>query len=84
MNLYINTKFIQQGCLSNTYNSTIQESWKYMQSMSKCRGVESRVPSYLYATQEFAILGLIMLADKNIETMEKIVECGGISLLIRC
>jgi len=54
-----------------------------MQSMSKCKGVESSVPSYLHATQEFAIMGLIMLADKNIETMEKIVESGGISLLVK-
>lgn len=51
-----------------------------MQSLSS--GITT-VPPYLHATQEFAIMGLIMLADKNIETIENIVESGGISLLVQ-
>lgn len=41
------------------------------------------VPPYLHVTQEFATMGLIMLADKSIETTEKIVESGGVFLLVK-
>jgi hypothetical protein len=52
-------------------------------SISKNRRGINGVPLYLHATQEFATMGLIMLADKSIQTIEKIVETGGVSLLVK-
>ncbi|KAG0599324.1 hypothetical protein M758_12G143400, partial [Ceratodon purpureus] len=74
---------VLRGCLFNTHDSDIQGSSQNMQSMSKNRGGINGVPPYLHATQEFATMGIIMLADKSQETIEKIVETGGISLLVK-
>lgn len=54
-----------------------------MPSITKNREGINGVPPYLHATQEFATMGLIMLADKSTKTMDKIVETGGISLLVK-
>ena len=54
-----------------------------MQSTTNTREGTNGMPLYLHATQEFATMGLIMLADKSDKIVEKIVETGGISLLVK-
>nr|XP_024357439.1 uncharacterized protein LOC112273192 [Physcomitrium patens] len=65
------------------FESHTQGSWQYMQLTSDNNRRMCGVPPYLHVTQEFATMGLIMLADKSIETTEKIVESGGVFLLVK-
>ncbi|BBN13783.1 hypothetical protein MPTK1_6g06260 [Marchantia polymorpha subsp. ruderalis] len=52
----------------------------FLQSVTNTRQLNSLLPQ---ATEEFAIMGLILLADKSVETMLKIVEAGGIPTLVK-
>ncbi|KAL2623311.1 hypothetical protein R1flu_003516 [Riccia fluitans] len=52
----------------------------FLPSVTNRKLISSVLPQ---ATEEFAVMGLILLADKNVETMLKIVESGGIPTLVK-
>jgi hypothetical protein len=71
-----------QGCLSFTENCVIPSAHSdFLHPFSNARPIVA--PVFPQATQEFAMMGLILLADKSTETMEKIVEAGGIPILVK-
>lgn len=45
-------------------------------------GSRPKNPGYRHATQEYAMMGLILLADRSSKTMEKIVRAGGVPTLV--